>query len=168
MAQALPTFFVNDIAVTALGTRVSTASTNTGMNFGASNAPGVGISTENPDLQESLWPATNGSGDLDTGSWTLLNQQGSSRASQISQVIGGGGNVPREGNFYTTWDETQVLYTESGAASSGGEEGTAPDAVIRYGANPADVNGQPDNDAPVVIGQGATLSVLADGWIEAI
>jgi hypothetical protein len=158
MAQALPTFFVNDVAVTALGTRVPTASTDTGMNFGASNAPGVGISTENPNLEESL------------PEWTLLDQHGNARESQISQVIGGGGNVVRVGNVATTWDESQVLYTESGAASSGGLEGTAPEAVVRYGANPDNVplvDGQPDNDAPIVIGQGANLSVLADGWIEA-
>jgi hypothetical protein len=155
MAQALPTFFVNDAAVTALGTRVPTASTDTGMNFGASNAPGVGISTENPNLEESL------------PEWTLLDQHGNARESQISQVIGGGGSVVRVGNVVTTWDESQVLYTESGAASSGGLEGTAPEAVVRYGANPDDVLGQPDNDAPIVIGQGANLSVLADGWIEA-
>ena len=159
MAQAQPTFFVDDAAVTAMGTRVPDASTDTGMNFGASNNPGIGISDQNPDLQES------------EPNWTLLDQHGNARNGQISQVIGGDGIVARSGNVATTWDTAQALYTPSGAASSGGITtapstgmGTAPDATIRYGANPANVGGQPDNDAPITGVANASLIDLTTGW----
>jgi len=135
MAQAQPTYFVDDAAVTALGTRVPDASTNTGMNFGASNNPGIGISDQNPELQESL------------PSWTLLDQHGNARNGQISQVIGGDGITEA-----ADWP------------GSGGTEGTLPDATIRYGANPANVNGQPDNDAPITGISNAILTDLATGW----
>jgi hypothetical protein len=136
MAQALPSFFMDDVAITALGVRVPAASIDTGLNYGGSNAPGIGISTENPGLEDSL------------PNWTLLDQFGDARASQISQLIGGPGI--------------------SAAGTSAGQEGTLPDAVARFGANPANVAGQPDNDEPIVIGQGCTLTTLAAGWVEAI
>jgi len=173
MAQAQPTFFVDDAAVTAMGTRVPDASTDTGMNFGASNNPGIGISDQNPDLQESLITIDGKS----VGSWSLLDQFGNARDGQISQVIGGDGIVARSGNVATTWDTTQALYTPSGAASSGGITtapstgmGTAPDATIRYGANPdnQDINtdSRPDNDAPITGVANASLTDLATGWEE--
>tara|TARA_R110002012_G_scaffold67699_3_gene176314 strand:+ start:3009 stop:3428 length:420 start_codon:yes stop_codon:yes gene_type:complete len=137
MAQAQPTYFVDDAAATALGTRVPDASTDTGMNFGASNNPGIGISDQNPELQESL------------PSWTLLDQFGNARDGQISQVIGGDG-----------------ITAVSDWPGSGGTEGTAPDATIRYGANPANVNGQPDNDAAITGVANASLTDLATGWEE--
>ena len=137
MAQAQPTYFVDDAAVTALGTRVPAASTDTGMNFGASNNPGIGISDQNPDLQESL------------PSWTLLDQHGNARDGQISQVIGGDGITD-----VADWP------------GSGGTEGTLPDATIRFGANPANVNGQPDNDAAITGVANASLTDLATGWEE--
>lgn len=137
MAQAQPTFFVDDAAVTALDTRVPAASTDTGMNFGASNNPGIGISDQNPDLQESL------------PSWTLLDQHGNARDGQISQVIGGDGITD-----VADWP------------GSGGTEGTLPDATIRFGANPANVNGQPDNDAAITGVANASLTDLATGWEE--
>ena len=46
---------------------------------GASNAPGIGVATDNPNLEQSL------------PSWTLLDQDGDARTPQVSQVIGGGG-----------------------------------------------------------------------------
>ena len=166
MAQAQPTFFVDDAAVTALGTRVPAASTDTGMNFGASNNPGIGISDQNPELQESLITIDGKS----VGSWSLLDQFGNARDGQISQVIGGNGIVARSGNVATTWDTTQALYTPSGAASSGGTEGTAPDATIRFGANPDNqdisTDSRPDNDAPITGVANASLTDLATGWEE--
>jgi hypothetical protein len=148
MAQALPTLFIDDVAVTAMGVRVPAASLDTGVNRGGGNAPGIGISTENPELGESLFAATDGSGDLVTGSWTLLDQHGDVRVAQISQCIGGPGI--------------------SDASTSSGQEGTLPDAVARFGANPDNVDGQPDNDAPIVVGAGADLAVLADGWADVV
>ena len=167
MAQALPTLFVDDAAVAAVAARVPDASVDTGVNAGASNAPGIGISTENPDLQESLQPGTDGSALSATGPWTLLDQHGNARVAQIGQLMSGTGTVSRVGNQEFTWDKSQALYTDSGAASSGGAEGTLPDAIIRMGVNPDNVDGKPDNDAPIVIGADAHLVTLEAGWIEA-
>ncbi len=133
--MATPTTFVDDAAQTALEARVPAYVADTGMTFGASNAPGIGISDENPGLEESL------------PSWTLLDQFGNARASQRSQCIGGPGI--------------------SAAGTSAGQEGTLPAAVARFATNPDNVDGQPDNDAIIVTGQGCNLSVLADGWIPA-
>ncbi|MCP3871255.1 MAG: hypothetical protein GY703_24780 [Gammaproteobacteria bacterium] len=79
MAQSLISFFVDDAAVTAMTTRVPDAVFNSGVFAGASNAPGIGISTENPELSESL------------PNWTLEDQFGNARAAQRSQCIGGPG-----------------------------------------------------------------------------
>ncbi len=76
---SLSTFFVDDEAVTALIARVPAAIGNSGMFGGASNSPGIGISTENPNLEESL------------PSWTLQDQFGNARNAQRGQHIGGAG-----------------------------------------------------------------------------
>lgn len=161
MAQSFISLFVDDASVTAMTTRVPDAVFNSGVFAGASNAPGIGISTENPGLEESL------------PNWTLLDQHGNARESQIGQLLGGLGLVPRTGNQEFTWDKSQALYTDSGAASSGGAEGTLPDAIIRL-IDPADLPTAAEKEADSnVDGQvslpanGATLSVLADGWVEA-
>ncbi len=172
MAQSFISVFVDDNAATAVGVRVPDAILNSGMFAGASNAPGIGISTENPDLQESLFEATDGSGDLVTGSWTLLDQHGNARQSQIGQLLGGPGSVSRIGNQEFTWDKSQALYTDNGAASSGGQEGTLPDATIRL-IDPADLptaaekEADPNLDGNVTLpAQGAWLETLEAGWIE--
>jgi hypothetical protein len=155
--MATPTLFIDDVAQTALEARFPARTGkpvpiyDTGMTMGASNSPGIGISDDNPDLQESLFAATDGSGDLVVGSWTLLDQHENARAAQIGQLIGGDG-----------------IMINANYPSSGGVEGTAPDAVIRFGANPDNVNGQPDNDAVIVPGAGADLAVLADGWADVV
>ena len=63
--------FIDDAAVTAGEARVPAASFDTGMNRGASNAPGIGISDDNPNLEEQLpnWrvgncPYREGNGEL--------------------------------------------------------------------------------------------------------
>jgi hypothetical protein len=168
----LPNAFQDDAAVAARTVEVALASWDTGLNIAGSNAPGIGIATDNPGLEGSLWPATDGSGDLNTGSWTLLDQFGDARAAQISQLIGGPGTVSRIGNQPFTWDTSQVLYSVEGAASSGGQEGTLPDNVIRLYTNPDDVpatgGGAPDNDAPAVPVGNATLIDLAVGWTSVV
>lgn len=133
--MATPTFFVDDVAQTALETRVPAYVAGTGMSFGASNAPGIGISDENPGLAESL------------PNWTLLDQHGDARDDQIGQLIGGDGIT-----LAADWP------------GSGGDEGTLPDASIRFGTNPDNVAGQPDNDDPIVVLEGANLLDLAVGW----
>ena len=79
MAQAQASFFIDDTGLTALSARVPAAINNSGMTYGGSNSPGIGISTSNPLLEESL------------PSWTLLDQFGNARVNQISQHIGGPG-----------------------------------------------------------------------------
>jgi hypothetical protein len=78
MPQSLISVFVDDAAVAARTAEVPDAEWNSGM-FGGSCQPGIGISTENPDLQESL------------PNWTLLDQFGDARVGQIGQNIGGTG-----------------------------------------------------------------------------
>ena len=77
--QAQASFFIDDAALTALSLRVPDAVNNSGMTYGASCAPGIGIATENPGLAESL------------PNWTLLDQFGNARVNQRSQHIGGAG-----------------------------------------------------------------------------
>lgn len=102
MAQSLASFFVDDAAAAALTARVPNADYNSGMFMGGSNACGIGISTENPDLDESL------------PNWTLLDQAGNARVNQRSQLIGGPG-----------------ITLVADYPSSGGQEGTLPAATIR-------------------------------------
>lgn len=144
MAQSFISLFVDDVSVTAMTTRVPDAVFNSGVFAGASNSPGIGISTENPGLEESL------------PNWTLLDQHGNARESQIGQLIGGDG-----------------ITEASDWPGSGGVEGTLPDAIIRL-IDPADLPTAAEKEADSnVDGQvslpanGATLSVLADGWVEA-
>ena len=77
--QSQASFFIDDTGLAALAARVPDAVVNSGMMYGASCAPGIGISTENPELGESL------------PSWTLLDQFGNIRVDQRSQHIGGSG-----------------------------------------------------------------------------
>ena len=154
MAQSEISFFVDDPAVTFRQAEETNPDTlwNSGMFAGASNSPGIGISTENPNLEEQL------------PNWTLLDQFGNARASQIGQCIGGSGFVNRA---LTDWP------------SSGGTEGTAPDSTIRlmpvdslptnaekdlFAAkpNPTEQDGQLTLPA-----QGANLTDLAVGWVPA-
>ena len=144
MEQSDISFFKDDTAVTAMETRVPGAVANSGMESGASNAPGIGISTENPGLDESL------------PSWTLNDQSGSARDPQTSQHIGGSGITET-----SDWPD------------SGGTEGTAPDAPIRlataselptYSEKLADgeVDGAVQGATP-----SAALADLATGWESA-
>lgn len=79
MPKSLTSFFVDDAAVTAREAEIPNADWNSGCFGGASCAPGIGISTANPGLDESL------------PNWTLLDQFGNAREAQISQCIGGSG-----------------------------------------------------------------------------
>lgn len=145
MAQSLISFFVDDAAVTAMETRVPDAVANSGMFGGASNSPGIGISTENPGLEESL------------PNWTLLDQHGNARDDQIGQLIGGDGITEA-----ADWP------------GSGGTEGTLPEASIRlmdaadlptYAEKLADPNVDGELTLPAF---GAELVDLAVGWVESL
>lgn len=143
MAQSLINFFIDDASTAALEARVPNAIINSGMFAGGSNAPGIGISTQNPSLDESL------------PNWTLLDQFGNARINQRSQCIGGPG-----------------ITNVADYPSSGGQEGTLPAAVVTlidpdalptYAEKLADpdVDGQLPILAPT---PGAALNALATGW----
>jgi hypothetical protein len=115
-----------------------------GMNRAGSNAPGIGIATgivsataaaiaAFPDDQTPPGPYPE--------KFTLLDQDTDARIPQVSTVIGNDANTVRVGNVATTWDKSQALYTDSGAASSGGLEGKATDPVrFIYSVPNADPN----------------------------
>lgn len=166
MANPDVTFFQDDSAVTSRTAEETNDDANwsNGMNHSASNAPGVGINQgggavvgtpEQFTLLDQGRPVESGE-----------SQTPTAREAQLSQVIGGTGFVPRTGNVATTWDKSQALYTDSGAASSGGEAGALPEDVIQFGTLPANIDGQPDPDesgAVIPVGN-STLSDLAVGW----
>jgi hypothetical protein len=150
MTQSLINFFVDDASVVALEARVPNAVFNSGMFAGASNAPGIGISSTNPGLDESL------------PSWTLLDQGEASndyvprvRINQRSQCIGGPG-----------------ITLTSDWPGSGGQEGSLPAAVATF-IDPADLptyadklaNGEVDGQIPELAPTpGCALNTLAAGW----
>ena len=143
MAQALINFFIDDASTAALEARVPDAIVDSGMFAGGSNAPGIGISTENPNLEESL------------PSWTLLDQFGNARVNQRSQCIGGPG-----------------ITDVADYPSSGGQEGTLPAAVVTL-IDPSDLRtydeklADPNLDGnlpPLAPTPGAALNLLATGW----
>lgn len=96
--------FIDDTAVGVRESEVPDAAFDNGMNLGGSNACGIGIGTENPNLEESL------------PNWTLLDQHGDARTTQISQHIGGSG-------------------------LGDGTTGTNPDAIIRLATVSANGDG---------------------------
>jgi hypothetical protein len=102
--MATPTFFVDDAAVTARTVEVPNADWDGGGNNGASCSQGLGINY--------LGGAVVGTPEQ----FTLLDQRGDPRTTQISQLIGG-----------------------SGLGS--GTSGTAPDATIRAGTPSANGDG---------------------------
>jgi hypothetical protein len=156
MAQPNPTSYTDSAAVTLRTPEVPEASWDTGANLASCQA-GVGI---------------NMGGGAIVGTpeqFTLEDQFEADRIPQNSSAIGGGGFVPRTGNQEFTWDKSQVLYTDGGAASSGGVEledisGPLPVLVL---ANP-DKTGVSDSDyqeLPILVVGSANLESLAAGWI---
>ena len=81
--------------------------------------------------------------------FTLLDQFGNARAAQKSQLLGGTG------------------YSQPGTSS--GEEGTAPNNVVRYGTNQDNVNGapNPDTSGDITVVSNSTLNDIAIGWVAA-
>lgn len=160
------TFFQDDSAVTSRTAEETNDDANwdNGMNLVASNAPGVGINQgggavvgtpEQFTLLDQGRPVESGG-----------SQTPTAREAQLSQLLGGGGFVPRTGNVATTWDKSQALYSESGAASSGGDAGALPEDVVQFGTLPTQAakDADPALDGTVIPVGNSTLSDLAVGW----
>jgi len=130
-----PTSFVDASAKTAREAEVPDASFDNGMNGGGSNAPGIGIATDVPDLTG------------DPASWTLLDQEGNPRTPQNSQQIGG--------DAYSDFANDYPL--------SGGQEGAGdePVLVVETPADPDPIAGGDGTSTPL---GNATLPDLATGW----
>ena len=145
MAQSMISFFFDGDAGTALVARFTGQAKplpnfNSGMFAGASNAPGIGISTEQTNLAES------------DPSWTLLDQAGNARDPQIGQVLGGSGIG--SGSSGTLPDNYIRLYAASDLPTAAEKAaGTKLDGQL-----PIDGTTDPD----------AALVSLATGWAEAI
>jgi len=77
MATNLPTYGLNQSAVSTRTFEVPAADFSGGMNKGGSNAPGVGINTGNIDPKLT--------------DWSVQDQNGLARDPQATQHIGGGG-----------------------------------------------------------------------------
>jgi hypothetical protein len=138
----LPTVHDKDAAVTPRALEVPGASFANGVNEAICN-PGIGIATDNPDLDESL------------PSWTLLDQDGDARDPQITQHIGGAGYVDRS---TVDWP------------SSGGVEGKGTDAidcVTMPTQAEKDADSALDGAVGAVDGQ-ALLQSLDLGWVSGI
>ena len=133
----IPSIFRDSQALTAREIEVPFADFSTGMNPGASCAPGIGIATDNPDLQEQL------------PNWTLDDQFEDVRVPQVSQVLGGLG-----------------VTTDTDWPSSGGIEGngSAHAEFIILATNADNLDGAPQNLPPVVQGT-ANLFTLEAGWV---
>jgi hypothetical protein len=79
MARSLASVFVDDATTAARAAEVPSATFNSGGFGGGGAGPGIGISTQNPGLEQSL------------PNWTLQDQHGNDRINQIGQNIGGSG-----------------------------------------------------------------------------
>ena len=153
------TYFQDDAARSAREAEVPDASFSNGMNMGGSSSMGQGI-----NMLEGEVVGT-------PEQFTLLDQFENARTAQISQNIGGLPSVPRTGNQQFTWDRSQALFTENGAASSGGTPGTEPDSIIRFGNAPTQAAkdaADPSIDGSIIFTGDATLSTLELGWTAAI
>ena len=122
----MPTFFVDDAAVTARSAEVPNADWDTGNNIAASCAHGIGINFEGGAVVGT------------PEQFTLEDQRGIARTTQISQLIGGSG-------------------------LGDGTSGTAPDSTIRNGVVNDNGDGGVDPVRPNV-----SLVSLAAGWVEQI
>lgn len=123
------TYFVDDVAKTAREAEVVAASFSDGGNHAGSNACGLGINQGGGPVVGT------------PPQFTLLDQHGNAREAQISQSIGG-----------------HPYVAAASYPSSGGEEGTAPDAVVRFGTTTT------NGDGVVTSVGNSTLSDISVGW----
>lgn len=122
-----PSFFVDDSVVTLRSAEVPGADFATGCNAAGSNAAGIGIGEGIADVAGT------------PEQFTLLDQRGLARAGQLSQNIGGEGYA-----------------LPANYPSSGGQEGFAPEDVVRIGTSVADGTVTPTGNA--------NLNTLEEGW----
>lgn len=134
-----PTAFVDLAARSSRTSEVPNASFVNGCNEAGSNAAGIGI-----NMNAGAVVGT-------PEQFTLNDQFGNARNSQISQSIGGSPYVDRA---TTPWP------------TSGGTEGTGPDAVIQFGTLPtnAQKESNPALDGVLNVTQNSALVTLAGGW----
>lgn len=101
----LPTYALRNASVTDREVDVPLASFDNGMNLAASNAPGVGISTDtvNPKLDD----------------WTILDQDEDARAPQTTQHLGGTG---LEGGSATGYFSIEAIQGDQEPDGSGGTD----------------------------------------------
>jgi hypothetical protein len=135
-----PTIFIDNTARDARELETVGASFVNGANNAGSCAPGIGI-----NMNE-------GAVDGRPSQFTLLDQFGNARDSQISQHIGGAPYVDRSS---VPWP------------GSGGVPGTEPDGTVEYGVNPtnaAKAAADPSIDGTIAVTNTASLVVLATGW----
>ena len=132
------TYFQDDTARGLREAETPDASFVNGMNMGGSCSMGVGI-----NMLEGEVVGTD-------EQFTLLDQFGNARAAQISQSIGGFPHVP-----------------STDYPSSGGQEGTLPDAIIRFGNAPTQAakDGDPALDGTIIFTGDSTLTTLLGGWV---
>lgn len=132
------TYFQDTAARDLRIAEVPNASFVNGMNMGGSNSMGIGINM--------LEGAVVG----EPQQFTLLDQREVARNSQISQSIGG---FP-----YVLADDYP---------SSGGQEGTAPDAVIAFGDAPTQAakDADPSLDGTISFSETVSLVTLEAGWV---
>ena len=126
------TGFTDDIARGLRETEVPLADFGNGCNIAGSNACGIGINIDGGEVVGT------------PEQFTLLDQRGIARLTQISQMVGGFPYVPN-----------------SDYPSSGGTPGTEPDAIIFTGEN------SPTGDGSATRTGDASLATLAEGWVVA-
>lgn len=120
MAKSLCSVFVDDAAIALRTAEVPGASWNSGM-FGGNCQPGIGISTEQTDLGQSL------------PNWTLLDQFENARVGQIGQNVGGSGYSDpgtSSGQEGTLPDATIRLADQDSLDGSGTLSFPAPNAEL--------------------------------------
>ena len=134
-----PTIFVDNTANAARALEVPNASFENGANNAGSCACGLGI-----NMNEGAVVGT-------PEQYTLLDQFGNARDSQISQSIGG----------FPFVDRSSIDWP-----SSGGTEGTAPDSTIEFGTLPTQAakDADPSLDGTITVTNTASLVDLAIGW----
>ena len=133
------TYFQDDTARGLREAETPNASFVNGMNMGGSSSMGAGINMLEGEVVGSF------------EQFTLLDQHGNARAAQISQSIGG---FP-----YVLADDYP---------SSGGQEGTLPDAIIRFGDAPTQAAkdaADPSIDGTIIFTGDSTLTTLLGGWV---
>jgi len=134
MAVSLPTKFNDSIGQTAREAEVTGANWDNGVNLGGGNSPGVGINQGQGAVVGT--PAQ----------FTLLDQYETSRAPQISQVIGGTGYVAAS------------AYPSSGGIAGNGDARGEFILVVTPSAS---------GDGSAVTNGTANLASLAAGWTAA-